>query len=112
MIFRKLANGQYDELHDLVEENLLNRLKQYFGELSEEQRSNVRFDEEDIMFANFNDMNIREKGNRTHLSVDMACIIMSDVQNVDQLPPLFKGDWNKSMDKYVNAFARMRWHGC
>lgn len=82
MIFRKLANGQYDDLNDLVEEDLLNRLKLYFDKLTDEQRSSLRFGADNILFGSFFDMEIREEDKRAHVRIDRALILLMGEEEV------------------------------
>lgn len=88
MIFRKLANGQYDDLQGMLDDEILLKLKDYFTQLPEDKRKKLQFDKEEILFANVRDMNIKEEGKQAFVRMDMVYIILFGMDSIGEKSPL------------------------
>lgn len=81
MVFRKLTTCQFDDLKDLLDNDLVLKLEDYFKKLSENQRFDFRFCQKQIINALMRHTRIIEEGDRVFVEVSTAHIVMFDSED-------------------------------
>lgn len=77
MVFQKLVDGQYDDLHGLVENDLLQKLKKYFSQLPYEKRKLFEFNETSHAVTQFDYITINKEKSRPSVRIAMRYILMA-----------------------------------
>lgn len=77
MVFQKLANGRYDDLNGMVENDLLQKLKAYFSQLPDEKRIKFEFDNKSHTVTQFDKITIQTEENRVFAHIEMRHLVIA-----------------------------------